>query len=205
MSAELSSTLQEALSIGSKLDSMGNVSGSETPRTKIATAQAALGLAVRINATAVSGRLRSTLYERGVTIFTGGNNLLLPPDYLAGRQDLLDGTQNLVIMALGASALTLDETLDEVFGKPDCDPDSSRRGLRIMVNQLRNAFAHNPWQPRWVIRPRYRSIYIVALGTTTLTTFNATNLDGEGVKPEDVGGLESWIRVLQHCEGIVPA
>ncbi|WP_157826847.1 hypothetical protein [Macromonas nakdongensis] len=140
-----------------------------------------------------------------MTIVTGGNDLLLPRNYLAGRQDLLDGTQNLVIMALGASALTLDETLDEVFGKPDSDPDPSRHGLRIMVNQLRNAFAHNPWRPRWVIRPKYRSAYLVELGTTILTTFNATSLNGEGVKPEDVGGLESWIKVLQYCEGIVPA
>lgn len=34
--------------------------------------------------------------------------------------------------------------------------------------------------------------------------FDATRLDGAGVKPEDVGGFEYWINVLQYCEGIVP-
>ena len=184
---------------------MSNGSGIETPRTKIATAQATLGLAVRINAEVVAGRLRSPLYQREVVVQTGGTGLLLPPDYRAGRQDLLDGAQNLVVMALGASALTLDETLDEVFGKPDADPEPARRGLRVMVNQLRNAFAHNPWRPRWVIWPKYRTVHAVALGATALLNFDATNLDGVGVKPEHVGGLECWVKVLQHCEGIVPA
>jgi hypothetical protein len=183
---------------------MTNGSGSETPKTKIATAQATFALAVRINAEVVAGRLRSTIYQREVVVVTGGNGLLLPRDYRAGRQDLLDGTQNLVVMALGASALTLDETLDEIFGKPDVDPEPNRRGLRVMVNQLRNAFAHNPWRPRWVIWPKYRALYAVMLGASTQTNFDATSLDGQGVKPEDVGGLESWVKVLKHCEGIVP-
>jgi hypothetical protein len=184
---------------------MSNSSGIETPRTKIATAQATFGLAVRINAEVVAGRLRTTIYQREVVIHTGGTGLLLPPDYRAGKQDLLDGTQNLVVMALGASALTLDDTLDEVFGKPEADPEAGRRGLRVMVNQLRNAFAHNPWRPRWVIWPKYRAVHTITLGATGLPAFDATNLDGAGVKPEDVGGLESWVKVLQYCEGIVPA
>ena len=183
---------------------MSNGSGIETPRTKLATAQATLGLAIRINSEVVAGRLRTTFYQREVVIHTGGNGLLLPADYRAGKQDLLDGTQNLVVMALGASALTLDETLDEVFGKPDFDPEVARRGLRVMVNQLRNAFAHNPWRPRWVIWPKYRAVHAITLGATSLPSFDATNLDGAGVKPEDVGGLESWVKILQHCEGIVP-
>jgi hypothetical protein len=184
---------------------MTNGSGVETPRAKVATAQATLSLAVRINAEVVAGRLRTTIYQRQVVIHTGGTGLLLPADYQAGKQELLDGVQNLVVMALGASALTLDETLDEVFGKPDADPETARRGLRVMVNQLRNAFAHNPWRPRWVIWPKYRAVHSIRLGPTSLPDFDARNLDGACVKPEDVGGLECWVKVLKHCEGIVPA
>jgi len=183
---------------------MSNGSGAETPRTRIATAQATLGLAIRLNSEVVAGRIRATIYQREVVIVTGGAGLLLPPDYRATKQDLQDGTQNLVVMALGASALTLDETLDDVFGKPDSDLEPTRQGLRIMVNQLRNAFAHNPWRARWVIWPKFQKVHSVLLGGQAPFEFDATRLNGAGVKPEDVGGFEYWIKVLQYSESIVP-
>jgi hypothetical protein len=182
---------------------MSNGSGVETPQTRIATAQATLSLAVRLNSEVLAGRLRSTIYQREVHIITGGPGLMLPPDYGANRQDLNNGTQNLVLLSLGASALILDETLDEVFGKPETDIQS-RRGMRIMVNQFRNAFAHNPWRPRWKVWPKYRSVYPVYLADEHLLDFDATNLDGQPIKPEDVGGLEAWVKILKHCENIVP-
>lgn len=183
---------------------MSNISDMETPKTRIATAQATLGLAIRLHSDVIAGRIRDTIYQREVVIITGGPGLLLPPDYRATELDLHNGTQNLVVMALGASALTLDETLDGTFGKPDYDAEPKRRGLRIMVNQLRNAFAHNPWRARWVIRPKFQKVHSVSLGGQAPFEFDATRLDGEGVKPEDVGGFEYWIKVLQYCESIVP-
>jgi hypothetical protein len=72
-----------------------------------------------------------------------------------------------------------------------------------MVNQLRNAFAHNPWRPRWVVYPKYRGVYPIKLDEGSMFTFDSTNLDGQQVKPEDVGGLEFWVNLLRHCEGLV--
>lgn len=79
-----------------------------------------------------------------------------------------------------------------------------RTMVRKRGNQLRNAFAHNPWRPRWKVWPKYRSVHRVMLDETHLHDFDATALDGEAIKPEDVGGLESWVKVLQYCERIVP-
>jgi len=184
---------------------MSNGLGTETPQTRLATAQASFSLAVRLNAEALAGRLRYTIYQREVIIITGGPGIRLPPEYRATKQDLQDGTWNLVLMAMGASALILDETLDDIFGKPDADPVPDRRGLRVMVNQLRNAFAHNPWRPRWMVWPKYRAVHTVRLGAQHLHDFDATTLDGQSIKPEDIGGLEAWVKVLKHCEGIVSA
>lgn len=138
-----------------------------------------------------------------MTIITGGTGLHLPPFPAGTNDDLNLGTFNLVLIALSASALTADETLDEVFGKASTDKDPSRTGLRIMVNQLRNAFAHNPWRPKWVVLQVYRKAYPIVLDDGTTFTFDATNLDGEGVTPEHVGGLEFWVTLLQHCERLV--
>ena len=107
-------------------------------------------------------------------------------------------------MALGGSALTLNETLGEFFGKPELDPEPNRRGLRVMVNQLRNAFAYSPRCPTWVIRPTLRMRHPTGVNGQVIASFNAESLNSAGVKPEDVGGLETWVKVLQYCESIVP-
>lgn len=175
----------------------------ETPKTRFATAQATLALAIRINAEAIAGRLRRTIFEREVVVVTGGEGLLLPANLPGTQDDLKDGTYNLVQLALGASALTADETLELVYGSLSEEPHGSRRNMRVMVHQLRNAFAHNPWRPKWVIRPQYRTIYPIVLSPSVEFLFDATNLNDDGVRPEQVGGLEFWVKLLQHCEGQV--
>jgi len=91
-----------------------------------------------------------------------------------------------------------------VCGKLSTETDTNRLGIRVMVNQLRNAFAHNPWRPKWRVFEKYRNAYPIVLDDGTAFTFDATNLNGDGVKPEQVGGLEFWVKLLQHCERLVP-
>lgn len=106
-------------------------------------------------------------------------------------------------MALGASALVLDETLDEVFGKHTAGTDSNFSSIRVMVNQFRNAFAHNPWHAKWLVFEQYRKRYPITLDDGSTFTFDANYLDGQGITPEQVGGSEFWVKVLQHCKRLV--
>lgn len=182
---------------------MANGHGNETPRNKLATAQATLKLALRLNAEVTAGRIDASIYQREVAVITGGPGFHLPPFLAGSNEDLKHGTFNLVLIALSASALTADETLKEVFGPASKDLDASRIGIRIVVNQLRNAFAHNPWRPRWAVFPKYRRTYPITLDDGAMFTFDATNHEGDGVKPEHVGGLEFWMKLLQHCERLV--
>jgi hypothetical protein len=182
---------------------MTNGHGTETPANKIATAQATLALAIRLSGEVEAGRITTEMFKRGVTVHTAGEGLRLPPFPEGTDQDLRDGIYNIVLIAFSASALTVDETLDEVFGKAPTDTNSTRIGMRAMVNQLRNAFAHNPWRPKWMIFQQYRKSYPIELDDGSRFTFDATNLDGDGVKPEHVGGLEFWTKLLQHCERLV--
>jgi hypothetical protein len=182
---------------------MANGHGIETPANKLATAQATFELAVRLNGEVASGRIDSSIYQRTVAVITGGPGLHLPAFPAGTNEDLRNGIFNIQLIALSASALTADETLEEVFGKASDDTNTARVGIRVMVNQLRNAFAHNPWRPRWVIFERYRSLYPIALDSSRSFTFDARTLDGRQVKPDDVGGLEFWVALLQHCERMV--
>lgn len=113
---------------------MTNGHGIETPASKIATAQATLGLAIRLWDEVEAGRITTEVFRRGVTVHTGEVGLRLPPFPGGTDQDLRHGTFNIVLIALSASALTVDETLDEVFGKASTETDPTRIGMRVNRN-----------------------------------------------------------------------
>lgn len=182
---------------------MSNGHGIETHANKIETTQAILSLALRLNSEVLAGRIGASIYRREVTVITGSGGVLLPAFPEGTVEDLTRGASNLVLISLSASALTTDETLDQVFGSLSYETDINRRGIRVMVNQLRNAFAHSPWRPKWVVRKMWRNVYPIVLDDGTMFTFDATNLDGDGIKPEQVGGLEFWVKLLKHCERLV--
>jgi len=108
---------------------MTNGHGIETPANKIATAQATLGLAFRLSGEGEEGRITTEIFKRGITVHTGGDGLRLPSFPEGTDQNLKDGIFNIVLNALSASALTVDETLDEVFGKASTDTDLTRIGI----------------------------------------------------------------------------
>lgn len=182
---------------------MTNGRGIETPANKIATAQAVLGLAFRLSAEVEAGRINKEIFTREVTVHTGSEGIKVPVFPDGTEEDVKFGVSNIVLIALSASALTLDETLDEVFGQLATESDSNRISIRVMVNQLRNAFAHNPWRPKWLVYKKYRNVYPIELCDGSKFEFDARALDGDGIKPEQVGGLEFWVKLLQHCEKAV--
>ena len=57
---------------------MPNGHGVETPANKIATAQAVLVLAFRLNAEVLSGRIGPEIFKREVTVITGGTGVSVP-------------------------------------------------------------------------------------------------------------------------------
>jgi hypothetical protein len=182
---------------------MSNGHGIETPSNKIATALATLSLAIRLNAEVNQGRIDVSIYHRAVNIYTGGSGLRLPAYPQATRADLEDGVYNIVQIALSSSALTADEALLQVFGPIASVEARNLLGIRVMIHQVRNAFAHNPWRPKWVVYEKYRKAYQIVLDNDATFTFDATNLNGDGLNPEQFGGLERWVDLLQYCERLV--
>ena len=177
--------------------------GIETPANKFATAQAVLSLAFRLHAEVRSMRLTREIFDRKVAVVTGGTGVRVPRFPEGTAQDLIDGIENITLIALGATALTADETLDEVYGNLSNEADVNRKNIRIMVIQLRNAFAHNPWRPRWRIFPRNCGVFPMELYDGSRFSFDSRALNDVRIKPEDVGGLEFWVKLLRHCERVV--
>jgi hypothetical protein len=177
----------------------------EIHASKIATALATLSLAFRLSNYVAVNKLTSDIFYHDVFIDTGDSFLKIPSNTEGSQADLQSGISNLLLIALSTSALVLDEILEERFGRPSEDREPSRSGIRAMVHQLRNAFAHNPWRPKWKINDNWKKVFPVTLATGEMFNFDTRALNGKSIQPKDVGGLEFWLKVIQHCGRLVDA
>ena len=177
----------------------------DSPANRMHVVQATLALAARLSGAVRAGQIDESIYGRGVVLGTGGTAVRLP-SYLGGtKSDLLKGIDNIFLLAVSNSAITTAEVLQVVF--KDFDPTSGDPmvGIREMVLQVRNAFAHQPWLPTWSIKPQHRRVFPVVLDDGVRYDFDARTLDGQRLKPEDFGGFAFWMQLIQHCEQLAVA
>jgi hypothetical protein len=176
----------------------------ESPGNRLQVVQATLALAARLTAAVHDGRVdESMVYLRPVNVETGGAGLRLEGYPEGTKDDLLKGTQNLFLLALSNSALTTDEVLQKVFGNFDPQSNDPMVGIRVMVNQLRNAFARRRWRPTWIVKQQHLGVFPVVRDDNSRYDFDTWALNGQGVKGEDLGGIEFWVKLIQHCERLV--
>ncbi len=176
--------------------------GIETPEGKIGAAGTSLSLALRLCAAASDGRLSPEIYAKGVIVASSAQTVRVPPEPEKTKDDLELETSNLVILALGASAVIVDEALDAKFGQKDPLQTTGLWAMRAMVYQLRNAFAHNPLRPKWSIKGKYHRQYQVEVEGTKFL-FDATALDGKPVDPGHIGDFHFWSHILDYSGRIV--
>lgn len=169
---------------------------------RIDTALGSLVLAMRLEAACHVNRLTPELLDRGVTVVTGGPGLRLPPPESNSKEVLLDGLHNLKILALGGSAIVIDQALNELFGPKKPYDNSNLGNARAILYMFRCGFAHEQHFPRWSVKPKYKREFEVALLDGQKMKFDARNLDGSGIKPEQFGGLEAYIGLTRLCRSL---
>jgi hypothetical protein len=177
----------------------------ETPADRLAVGRAILALAARLSGAVRDGQITESIYLRPVRLETGGTGLRLPAYPGGTLADLYAGIDNILLLAISGSALTTDEVLQQVYGTFDPASASSMTGIRMLVYQLRNAFAHRPWEPTWNIRSAHLGVFPVLLDNGSKFDFDTRTLNGQRLKPDDFGGLEFWVMLLQHCERMIGA
>ena len=68
---------------------------------------------------------------------------------------------------------------------------------RVIVKQIRNAYAHDPIHPKWVIRnPKHQTTFQISkIGLT----INLDNLNGHDFRVEDINGSVGVAKLLNYC------
>jgi hypothetical protein len=140
-----------------------------------------------------AGRFTPDTFLRPLRIHTGGPGITIDKTYTADQ--FKGAAWNLMLSALETSAIATDTAL-ESLGPRNSEDTSDLGSARNIVYQIRNAFAHNPFHPRWHCDQRYRRIYRV---TPIGVEFDGQACNGQEWKPEHFGGLEGYLALLLFC------
>jgi hypothetical protein len=161
----------------------------------IMTAFTNLDLALKMLAVAEDGVLTTENIRDGESIVwtSGKSHAVLSDRSFASNEDFVLALQNNVTIAFGAAAITLNVCREEMgYPVPDVI-ESPQDQVVSLVYQIRNCFAHDIAEPRWVItRDRYKRVYDLGYKTVDLTGVN-----GKPFEYDDIGGLDT-LAVLRH-------
>lgn len=161
----------------------------------IMTAFTNLDLALKMLAVAEDGVLTTENIRDGESIVwtSGKSHVVLPDRSFANDEDFVLALQNNVTIAFGAAAITLNVCREEMgYPLPDVI-ETPHDQVVSLVYQIRNCFAHDIAEPRWVItKDRYKRVYDLGCKQVDLTDVN-----GKQFEYDDIGGLDT-LALLRH-------
>ena len=107
---------------------------------------------------------------------------------------------NNVIAVTGVCFNTFDSAMDEVFRKCDKTNPAQKTGFtaaRVIVSQIRNAYAHNPIRPKWVIHNdnHLKTFQIIEIDLTV----NLDSLNHSDFRVEHINGFVGLAKLLKYC------
>jgi len=124
--------------------------------------------------------------------------------------ELTHGTRNLMLTTLGTTALATSKALEVVYeGKPDPEDTSPFGSARILIYQIRCAFAHDPLNPVWAPTKSYDRNYRVTVTvnrpvgepeTERVITFNPHTHKDTSLNPNHFGGLGGYLGLLTYFQ-----
>jgi hypothetical protein len=150
-----------------------------------------------------SGKLGPEVVNGDVALDLGRGFLDIPATYTA--LDFKKRTWDVHLAGLAVSAQAMDQALDETFGlprplerKPCPSPEtlSDIDAARVIIRLIRNAFAHNPFAPRWKCSGDARGVFVIpAIGFT----FDTRDLDRIPLEAVHIGGIDGYLNLLGFC------
>jgi hypothetical protein len=110
----------------------------------------------------------------------------------------------------------MNKALEVVYGKEFDPADTSPAGsARVLIYQIRCAFAHDPLNPVWTPKVnmydhRYRvTVQVKRPSGESLTTreieFHPPSLKNKHLSPDDIGGLGGYLGLLHYYLALIEA
>jgi len=138
----------------------------------------------------------------------GGLGITLKKPHTA--DELKHGTKNLMLITLGTTAVATNKALEVVYGKEIDPTDTSQQGsARVLIYQIRCAFAHDPLNPVWAPTKSYDHNYRLTVRvnrpvgepeTERVIEFNPHAFMNARLNPKQFGGLGGYLGLLTYFE-----
>lgn len=162
------------------------------------TAMAQLQLAIKLMHAAEQGEIDLDAIDQPLSIEEPGGVMVLEDRLFYDPNDFINGVQNMVCVAFGVAAITLNRALEEAGCGPPKAIDMEEDQYRALVFQIRNAFAHDMAEPRWRIKGRYARQYDVASVQADLR-----DLDGKMFEYSQIGGARSMVALYAYATDVL--
>lgn len=126
--------------------------------------------------------------------------------------ELKHATKNLMLITLGTTAVATNKALEVVYGSIDATDTSQHGSARVLLYQIRCAFAHDPLNPVWAPTPKYEHHYRVTVTVNRPPTepitertieFHPPSLKNKPLNPEHFGGLGGYLGLLEYFQKTV--
>lgn len=133
-------------------------------------------------------------FDTATVVLLDRGSISLHDNTFNSYDDLILAARNNYQITLGATAITLDSSLDEARIKHDASDTSPRGQLRKLVYMIRCAFAHDMLTPRWCVTPKNVCVLDVKLANQTLLV-DLANLNGKPFDDQDIGGISAYFQI----------
>jgi hypothetical protein len=145
-------------------------------------------------------------FRKNIRLDEGGRGVDFKATYSA--EQLQAHTRNLTLMALGNTAIATTKALDVLYGPVDPTDISPAGSARVILYQIRCAFAHDPLNPVWTPKVKqYDRIYKVTVkvsrpsgesATSREISFHPQSLKNKHLGANDFGGLGGYLGLLHY-------
>lgn len=160
------------------------------------TAFAQLQFAWKLYNYALDGKLDINSLDIPITFRDKGMMLVLPDRIFESDDDLILAIENMLGVAFGAAAITLNKSREEARIPFPKTITSEQDQFVVLAYQIRNAFAHDIAEPRWEIRnPAFQRKY--EFGPVSV---DLSNLNGQPFNYQDIGGPEVLFWMKEYAE-----
>ena len=157
----------------------------ETPVVAIRTAKQFLWFAWFLYDAVQRGAITAANFADEMAVDEAGAVVRWRPEERQTQEHLTRWTWNTILSAMAISAQAVDRALDDTFGLPrprdrqpveDPAQMNDRDATRTVMYMVRNAFAHDPLNPRWQCKGTYVGVFRISAVALTLDT---ASLNGE--------------------------
>jgi hypothetical protein len=150
------------------------------------------------------GKVDIASFGSDIGILLEQENAGFSDDYFLSMDNAVIVSHMNVGAAFGTTAIALAKLFEKARARRDFSSDEATYSLWCLVYAIRNAFAHEIGNPRWVVKEKYRRKLRIALGNGEIEV-DLAKLNGQNFDYDHIGGFANWQKIKDESFKLLSA